>query len=99
MKHLPLLILTISLSSFSAFANTAVNRSAAPADNQSITASEKRYHDYDNSDTVYTGQSATKREYQYDVKVKSCRTMNGTWLRHGEVGFAECVDNAQTLKK
>lgn len=101
MKHVLLLVLATSLSA-PVYSNTAVNRAAAPSDQESILGSSSNqtvYHDYDNSDTIQTGQSATKREYQYDNKVKACRSTNGTWLRAGDIGYTACMDNSQTMKK
>lgn len=97
-----MLILTISLSGYINAANA-----TAPSADESSTASNnsyrndpvRTYHGYDNSDSVQTGQSATKREYQYDSTVKSCRSVNGVWLRTGDRGYAACMDNSQTLKK
>ena len=107
MKHVMLLILTISLSG-PLYADTTVNRAAAPSSDKSITDrknAQEVYHDYDSTDSAYTtdttqtGQSSTKREYQHDSKVKSCRSVEGTWLRPGEIGYSACMDNAQTMKK
>lgn len=105
MKYALMLILTISLSGQAYSFETAVARTAAPSSDEPSTGSsrtyeqDRTYHDYDNSDTVQTGQSATKREYQYDTNFKSCRTMNGVWLRTGDKGYAACMDSTQTLKK
>lgn len=101
MKYVTLLILTILLSA-SAYSDTSVNRSAAPSADESITGSESRqtvYHSYDNSDTVQTGQSATKREYQYDSKKNACRSFGGVWLYKGDVGFSACMESSETQKK
>lgn len=107
MKYALMLILTISLSGPTYAYMTAVARSAAPSSDEPSTGSmrepektyDRTYHDYDNSDTIQTGQSATKRDYQYDSNVKSCRTMNGVWLRTGEKGYAACMESKNTLKK
>lgn len=104
MKHVLLLILTISLSGqVHARSDLPVSKAAAPSSDKSITVhengQESTYHDYDNSDVIQTGQSATKREYQYDTKVKACRSLDGAWLRVGDVGYANCMDNSQTMKK
>lgn len=102
MKHVLLLILTVSLSG-QVHAETAVNRAAAPSSDRSITiyenGQEKTYHDYDYTDRIQTGQSATKREYQYDEKVKSCRSLDGVWLRFGDAGYRNCMNDSQTMKK
>lgn len=101
MKYVLLLICTISLSG-QVFGFSAVDKAAAPSSDVSLASSrvgEEIYHDYDNSDTIQTGQSATKRDYNYDAKVKSCRTMDGAWLRFGEVGYASCMDDTKTLKR
>lgn len=104
MKYALMLILTISLSG-PTYAYDTVARTAAPSSDEPSTGTrnmrdqERTYHDYDNSDTIQTGQSATKREYQYDSNVKTCRTMNGVWLRTGDKGYAACMDSTQTMKK
>ncbi|MEA9357567.1 hypothetical protein SHI21_15165 [Bacteriovorax sp. PP10] len=109
MKHVLLLILTVSLAGqVYGKSNLPVSKAAAPSSDKSITvhknaqeetSQEAIYHDYDNSDVIQTGQSATKREYQYDAKVKSCRSVDGAWLRFGDVGYANCMDNSKTMKK
>lgn len=105
MKHLLFLVLAISLTgaAHANYNNKPVSKAAAPSSDKSITdrqnGQEKTYHDYDNSDAVQTGQSATKREYQYDSNVKSCRSLDGTWLRTGDRGFAACMDDTRTMKK
>lgn len=80
------------------YANVA--KTSAPSDKQSSTGMlhDKDGHAYDNADTIRTGQSATKREYQYDG-TRSCRDDNGTWLRSGDIGYAACLDNKNTMKK
>lgn len=96
-----LFVLAISLSA-PVYSNTAVNRAAAPSADESNTGRDNGqaiYHDYDNTDTIQTGQSATKREYQYDAKVKSCRSVDGVWLRYGDAGYTTCMNNSQTMKK
>lgn len=101
MKHVMLLILTISLSN-QVYAETSVNRAAAPSSDVSITDQpngQQLYSDYDNSDLIQTGQSATRREYQYEEKVKACRSIEGAWLRAGEIGYSSCMENSQTMKK
>lgn len=105
MKHVLLLILAISLSG-QVYANRthlSVDEAAAPSADESITSQKNghkaTYHDYDNSDVIQTGQSATKREYQYDAKVKTCRNADGAWLRYGDIGYANCMDNSKTMKK
>lgn len=101
MKYVMHLILTISLSA-PAYSDTAVNRAAAPSADESITGSESRqtvYHSYDNSDTIQTGQSATKREYQYDSTKNACRFFGGIWLYKGDVGYNACMESADTQKK
>lgn len=100
MKHMLFLIFTISLSS-QVYALSTVDRAAAPSSDVSFNSSDNQsvYHDYDNSDVIQTGQSATKREYNYDAKVKSCRAMDGAWLHFGEIGYSACMDNSQTLKR
>lgn len=105
MKHVLLLILTISLSGqvYAKKSHLTVDEAAAPSSDKSITvdknAQEKTYHNYDNSDVIQTGQSATRREYQYDAKVKTCRNADGAWLRYGDVGYANCMDDSKTMKK
>lgn len=104
MKHLLMLIITISLSGqVHARYNTTVSESAAPSADQSVTGTmtgqEKTYYDYDNSDSVQTGQSSTQRQYQYESSAKQCRTLRGAWLSIGERGYAACMDNSETLKK
>jgi len=101
MKHVMLLILTISLSS-QVYAETSVNRAAAPSSDKSITDQQngqELYHDYDNSDMIQTGQASTRREYQYEDKVKACRSIEGAWLYSGDIGYTACMDNSQTMKK
>jgi len=103
MKYALMLILTISLSG-TTYAYDTVARTAAPSSDEPSTGSrreqqERTYHDYDNSDSVQSGQSATKREYQYDSYIKSCRTTSGVWLRTGDKGYTACMDSTQTLKK
>ena len=84
--------------SMPAYANVA--KYSAPSDKESSTGMvyDKDGHGYDNADTVRTGQSATKREYQIDSS-RSCRDANGTWLRSGDIGYAACLDNSNTMKK
>lgn len=99
MKH-ALVILVLSISA-PAFAASSVSKAAAPSSDKSATTQkngQEKFHDYDNTDTIRTGQSATKREYQYDGP-RSCRDSAGTWLRSGDVGYAACVDNQKMMKK
>lgn len=101
MKYVMLLVLTISLSA-PAYSDTAVNRAAAPSADEPSTGSEYRrttYSNYDNSDTIQTGQSATKREYQYDSNVKACRSFGGVWLYKGDIGYSACMESSETQKK
>lgn len=103
MKYTLLLILTISLSGSVYAASTSVTKTAAPsadeASSGSVKEQEKIYYDNSQSDTIKSGQSATKRDYQYDSNVNSCRSMNGRWIRTGERGYATCMDSMHTLKK
>lgn len=95
-----LLILALSFSA-SAFAANDVHKAAAPSSDKSATTQkngQEKYHDYDNTDTIRTGQSATKREYQNDSS-RSCRDSSGTWLRSGDVGYAACMNNNKMMKK
>ncbi len=95
-----LIILALSFSA-SAFAATSVHKAAAPSSDKSATTqknAQEKYHDYDNTDTIRTGQSATKREYQNDG-ARTCRDSNGTWLRAGDVGYPACVNNKKMMRK
>lgn len=99
MKH-ALIILALSVST-SVFAANSATKAAAPSSDKSITTQkngQEKYHDYDNTDTIRTGQSATKREYQNDSS-RSCRDSAGTWLKSGDVGYAACMDNKNMMKK
>lgn len=102
MKHVLLLVLAIAFSG-QVHAKTSVSETAAPSSDKSITVhkngQEMTYHDYDNSDMIQTGQSATRREYQYDEKVKTCRSLDGIWLRFGDTGYTNCMNNSKTMKK
>lgn len=103
MKYTLMLFLTVSLSGQAYAYGTSVSRVAPPSLDESNTGSmnekEKIFHTYDNSDTVKTGQSATKRDYRYDSNIKSCRAKSGAWLRTGDRGYAACIEDKQTLKK
>jgi hypothetical protein len=100
MKHVLLLILTISLSGqvYAKKSHSSADKAAAPTSDKAMTTQET-YHDYDNSDVIHTGQSATKREHQYDAKVRTCKSADGAWLRYGDVGYANCMDDSKTMKK
>lgn len=103
MKHLLMLMLTISLSGQVHARYKTVSEAAAPSADQSVTdtmtGQEKTYYDYDNSDSVQTGQSSTQRQYQFESNAKQCRTLSGVWLSIGERGYAACMDNSETMKK
>lgn len=97
MKIMLLLFLTISLSSTSAFSSIA-NRKAAPSSDNSITKEKTgQQESLEHSDTLKSTQSSTARKS--DWSKKSCRTIDGTWLRAGDMGYAACMDHASMMKK
>jgi hypothetical protein len=103
MKHILILIFTVLLSGQVYAGYKTVSEAAAPSADQSntgtMTGQEKSYYNYDNADSVQTGQSSTQRQYQYESNAKQCRTLNGVWLSIGERGYAACMDNSETMKK
>lgn len=103
MKYALILLLTFSLSSLTYAYETEVSRTSAPSSDEpsftNVKEKEAADPEYYNTDSVRGGQSATKRDYQYDSNIKMCRTMNGIWLTTGDRGYAACMDSSQTLKK
>lgn len=98
MKPLLLLCLTISLSSPMAFSRD-VTTTAAPHDKEPITVKDASSRAPEEMDSIRTGQSSTRRDYDANKNYKTCRDANGSWLRPGDMGYTTCMNDPKMLRR
>jgi hypothetical protein len=98
MKIMMLLFLTVSLSQ-PAFSDDAHKK--APSTDHAVTKEKTGQQDvYEESDTLKTNQSSTTRqEYKSEGNYKTCRDANGSWLKPGDTGYADCMNNTKMMKR
>lgn len=96
MKSLLFLFLSISLTS-SVYANVAYT--SAPSDDLSATKENSKRIDVYQSDSISTGQSSTRRDFEADRNYRMCKDENGSWLRPGDLGYVSCMSNLKMLSK